>query len=134
MGKRKENTTEQWLCGRNSVLGGPGNHYIRLANSLINCRAFRDLSANAQLLYLRMCLYARGNFSFTYPRKEHSKDMTQATFEKCKEELIQKGFIKLERSGKCTRTNNVYSFCYDWKNAVQCEECKLCGDQPRPGE
>ena len=126
MSRKRETATEQWLCCKDNSLGSPGNHYIRLTNSLINCRAFRELSVNAQMLYIRMCMHARGKYTFTYPRKEHANDMSQATFQKCKEELIKNGFIKLAQSGRCTRTDNVYTFSYDWKNAARCEECGLC--------
>lgn len=38
------------------------------------------------------------------------------SFQRYLQELIDAGFIQLNRSGKTTRTANDYSFCFDWYN------------------
>lgn len=41
---------------------------------------------------------------------------SSGTFNSAKKELIEKGFIKITRTCKCSRLPNKYQFISDWSN------------------
>lgn len=60
---------------------------------------------------------AAGRINFQIPASKLEKyGIPRKSFQRYLQELIDAGFIQLNRSGKTTRTANDYSFCFDWYN------------------
>ena len=90
--------------------------FIQVGNTLIMSKEWQELSAGARLLYLSMAMEAAGLQQFVFPlavAKKHG--FCAGSFRRYIPELIEHGFIELVKSGKETRTKNVYCFAFGWK-------------------
>ena len=106
--KRKRNDIQRGLICR---LGD--RHHFRLYESLADNEGFLNLTPAAQMLYLRMGLASKGKMEFQFPHSAYSKYMTNATFQKCKRQLIEAGFIT-ETRYRCSK--NTYRLSNEWLN------------------
>ncbi len=78
---------------------------------------FINLSYSARILYIYMKLWAAGRDEVEYAWSNASKILgSSGTFNSSKKELIDKGFIKITRTCKCSRLPNKYQFISDWSN------------------
>ena len=107
---RKKKELEFWLYYED-----PKTRFIRLGADLVNSKKFCKMSNGAQLIYIRMALFACGKSSFTFPFSVWQSFISKSAFSRAKQELIQNGFIRLTENGSNTRTPNRYEFCSDWK-------------------
>lgn len=84
-------------------------------NQLCN-EKFMKLPLNAQMLYVYMLDYSNGSMETTFPHRFYKTIMTTPTFNKCIEELQDKGFIEIMERGKFNHKPNVYRFTDKWYN------------------
>lgn len=106
--KRKSNDIQRGLICRTD-----DRHHFRLYESLADNEGFLNLTPAAQMLYLRMGLASKGKMEFQFPHSAYSKYMTNATFQKCKRQLIETGFIT-ETRYRCSK--NTYRLSNEWLN------------------
>ena len=91
-------------------------HYVRISKSLLQHKAFTELSFSARHLYLCMCEGCANKLSFKFAHGHYTAyGFTKPTFTRARNELIRAGFLSLEKCGKTNRTPNVYRWCFDWK-------------------
>ena len=62
-----------------------------------------------------MRIESAGNKSFKFPHAKYRSYMTKPTFQKAKQELIDKGFIDVIQNNKNLRKANIYAFSDRWK-------------------
>lgn len=79
------------------------------------------------LLYMKLQMYAErkkpipdDKSTFTFPRnkwleKYHIYSSDNSSFYRDRDVLLERGFIELVRSGKNTRTKNIYRYSDKWK-------------------
>ena len=90
--------------------------FLQIGVSLLESKAFQELSPATRLLYLAMCEDAAGRQSFEFPRSRFahygiSNTAARAGIKK----LIEAGFIVCEFSGKINREANRFRFSFAWK-------------------
>jgi hypothetical protein len=91
--------------------------YIRLSKDMLLNKNFLSLSYSAFKLYTYMILWAAGRDEIEYAWSNAKKILkSSSTFDKAKKELIEKGFMKITRTSKCSRQPNMYKFISDWHN------------------
>lgn len=89
--------------------------HIRLTKDMLMNKTFISLSYSARILYIYMKLWAAGREEVEYAWSVASQVLgSSATFNSSKKELIEKGFIKITRTCKCSRLPNRYQFISDW--------------------
>ncbi|MFF2907672.1 hypothetical protein [Paenibacillus sp. NPDC057934] len=97
-------------------ISSKGRH-LRITQSMMESRAWKELSCHSITLYLYM--KAKFNYdnendiSFTYA--EGQQLMTEPTFAKSLDQLNDLGFIKVVKGGWTTRTATIYGFSDQWK-------------------
>ena len=80
-------------------------------------KTFLSLSYSTVEIYMFMKLWAAGRDEVEYSWSNAHKVLgSSSTFDKAKKELINKGFIKVIRTCKCSREPNMYKFISDWQN------------------
>lgn len=94
---------------------GIEERYIRLGNSQMLHPATMGLSDKAARIYNYMLLEAGGKREFTFPRSKYSKLAGNDVFQRAKDELIEKGFIKVKQNNANLRKANIYEFSEAWK-------------------
>lgn len=91
--------------------------HIRLTKDMMLNKNFLSLSYSAFKIYAYMTLWAAGRDEVEYAWSNAKKILgSSSTFDKAKKELIEKGFIKIIRTSKCSREPNKYKFISDWQN------------------
>lgn len=91
--------------------------YLRLADNMMNSKAWLKLSCFAIALYVT--IKAKYNFtnendlSFTY--QEGYKLMAKATFTKALDELIDYGFIYIVRQGTLNKECTIFGLSSEWR-------------------
>lgn len=110
---RKKKPLSPWVTAKDD---GIETRFIQIGNSFLLHPAWLNLSAGAKVLYIHMSLESGGKIEFKMPHKVYSKFTTRPTFQKAKNELIKAGFIEVKKCGANTRTENIYRFCFEWKN------------------
>ena len=90
----------------------PSNHdaFVRVSFSLLRNPSFKSLSANAQVLYIRMMAEAKGKWEFQFPQRCYHGIMARATFQRAKNELIDAGFIEQMPTNKCDGLATTFRF------------------------
>ena len=67
------------------------------------------------MLYLCMSMESGGKREFIFPASAFEKyGVAVSSARRYIEELADGGFIVVKSSGKCTRTANIYEFCFNW--------------------
>lgn len=94
---------------------GIEQRYIRLGNSQMRHPTFLMLSDKAKVIYFNMLLESEGKREFTFPRSKYSVVAGHTVFQRAKDELIEKGFIKEKQNNANLRKANIYEFSEDWK-------------------
>lgn len=89
--------------------------YFRMGASLMASEAMRSLSGSAFKIYCYMKIESAGNRSFKFPHAKYRSYMSKPTFQKAKQELIDKGFIDVVQNNKNLRKANIYAFSDRWK-------------------
>lgn len=97
---------------------GIEQRYIRLGNSQLLHPAMLSLSDKAKIVYIHMLLEAGGKREFTFPRSKYNRIAGHTVFQNAKEELIQKGFIRIRQNNANLRKANIYEFSEEWKNYI----------------
>jgi hypothetical protein len=97
-------------------VGSNGKH-LRLANSMMESKAWQELTCYSITLYLHIKMkYNYKNeddISFTYAEGE--KLMSEQTFRKSIAQLINLGFIKVVREGWTIRKCTIFGLHNQWK-------------------
>lgn len=91
--------------------------FVQIGDTLLHNERFKALSPGAFKLYVCCSMEAAGRINFQIPASKAEKyGIPRKSFQRYLQELIDAGFIQLNRSGKTTRTANDYSFYFDWYN------------------
>lgn len=97
---------------------GSSDRHLRLTQSMMLSKAWGELSCHSITLYVHMKLKFNykneDDISFTYA--EGKKLMSERTFMKSIEQLIDLGFIKIVRQGWTSREPNIFGFSDQWKH------------------
>ena len=88
--------------------------HIRLTSSMLLSDNYLSLSNSAKVVYNYMKLWACGETIFQYPKSNAKKYMTEKTFLKAKDELIEKGFIEFISGNRYAHLPNTYKFSNKW--------------------
>jgi len=98
---------------RNKIDG----NYSVIEHNLANSEAFKNLKANTKWLYIEFKLRFHGDnrkhIIFTY--QEAEKIMHKATFVKCRNKLIERGFIDIIKRGGFYNQPTIYGLSDRWK-------------------
>lgn len=112
----KNCTVSPWLSARPDNQEG---RFIQAGNSLLLSEKYGKLPASAKHLYLCAAMESGGRREFTFPASAMKKyHINRATAQTALTKLEEQGFIKKIRCGKCTRTENVYKFSFEWKGII----------------
>jgi len=122
MGQRKRRNFEAWQSKN-----GNSNRHIALYFDMYESMAFKELSANEVMLYLRMLskftpIYSNNiqisttSNNISIPKAEYIKMMSQRTFMQSIDHLIELGFVKLVKSQFAEKKCNIYGFNDMWQN------------------
>ncbi len=65
-----------------------------------------------------MLLESGGKREFTFPRSKYSKLAGHDVFQRAKDELIEKGFIRVKQNNANLRKANIYEFSEAWKTYI----------------
>lgn len=91
------------------------SHWSKNFPSLHRHKAFRNMRFSSRELYSCACAVAtERQFHLTKVEAEEF-GFNEMTFRRAIKELISNGFIRVVRSGKTTRTANIYEFIDEWK-------------------
>ena len=113
MARKKITPFNPWqTCKEN----GKEERYIRLGNSQLLHPSMIGLSDKAKVIYMYMLLESGGKKEFCFPRSKYKKICGNDAFQRAKDELINKGFIKEKQNNANLRKPNVYEFLADWKD------------------
>ena len=112
MARTKKTPFAPWQTCKES---GIEERYIRLGNSQLLHPAMLDLSDKARTIYIYMLLESGGKREFTFPRSKYSKIAGHTVFQNAKDELLQKGFIRVKQNNANLRKANIYEFSDGWK-------------------
>lgn len=94
---------------------GVEQRYVRLGNTQLMHVAVMELSDKAYRIYIHMLLESAGQRTFTFPRSKYKPFCGNTSFQRAKNELIEKGFIREIQCNKNLRKPNEYEFLGDWK-------------------
>lgn len=98
--------------------------------SMIQSKAWENLTNNARVLYLYMKLQYYGQKAIPDREQEYfyfNKGMWKTTYKlytnqnqfyKDRNLLIENGFIEIEQNGKNTRTKTIYRFSDKWQQVI----------------
>ena len=96
--------------------------FHKISDDMVQSKAWKELEYISIFLYFYMktkfTKYKDGTNNannISIPKSEYSKLMTQRTFEKNIDQLINLGFIKVVRGGYNTRECTLYGFSAMWK-------------------
>lgn len=112
MAKHKITPFEPW---ETKNANGVEKRYFRMGATLMASEQMRSLSSSAFKIYCYMRIESGGNRSFKFPHVKYRSYMSKPTFQKAKQELIDKGFIDVVRNNKNLRMANIYAFSERWK-------------------
>lgn len=112
MARPKKTPFSPWQTCKDS---GIEERYIRLGNSQLLHPAMISLSDKAKTIYIYMLLESGGERDFTFPRSKYNKLAGHSVFQGAKDELIEKGFIKVKQNNANLRKANIYEFSDEWK-------------------
>lgn len=115
MAKRKPTPFAPWQSDKPD---GIEKRYIRLGNSQLLHPAMMSLSDKAFRIYVQMLLEAGGSKEFEFPRAKYKKIAGNTVFQNAKQELVNKGFIKVKQCNKNLRKPNVYEFSGEWRQYI----------------
>ena len=94
--------------------------FVQLGATLLQHENFVKLNGKTQMIYIFMCLEAKGQPTFQFPRALAQKvyGICPRTLINAVVELEKAGFIKKVGGGQSTRTATDYAFSYDWKRTI----------------
>lgn len=112
---RKKTTLKEWETAY--IDPSKEKYWCSHGSSLEDSEQVSKLSHPAYRLLSIMLRACAGKQEFTCSQGFAKKrGLPPSTFEKAKNELIEKGFIKKVESGKLTRTPSRFMWLNDWKN------------------
>ncbi len=101
-----------WLSARADRSEG---RFLQIGNSLLLSKAFQNLSAGAQMLYVNMAMESGGRRDFIFPRSAAKKyGVSPRSLLRYIDELAGAGFIE-KASMANLRQPNEYRFSFIWK-------------------
>ena len=113
MSRQKKKPLSPWVTAKPD---GMEKRFIQIGDTLVYHPAWLALSAGAKVLYLYMCMESGGKNEFIIPQRVYGRFTDGKAFRRAKKVLIDAGFIEIAHNGANTRTENIYRFCYGWKN------------------
>lgn len=112
MGRKKQ---YKWPPWKSAAASGIEKRFVQLAGSQLESFRTKGLSGSAFKLYVYMLLESCGKKEFTFPHSTYKELMAKPTFEKAKQELINKGYIEIKQNNANLRKPNVYEFTHKWQ-------------------
>lgn len=117
--RKKNKVFESWQTNGNS-------NFMQIFYDMFDSKAWKELNAHDCFLYLYMLrkhqrkvtsgYIEKSNYNdISMPKSEYEKIMSNKTFYKCIDNLIEHGFVRVIRSGYAEKTCNIYSFSDTWK-------------------
>jgi len=105
MSKKKKN--------KNKIDGS----YSVIEHNIINSEAFKSLSIHAKWLYFEFKLRYHGDnkYKIIFPYREAKRIMSKDTFTKCKNKLIENGFIDIIKRGGFYHQATIYGLSERWR-------------------
>ena len=115
MARKKYTDFKAWETAKKEK--GPERQFSRISATLLQHPAFTALKPGARLVYLTMVMAAAGKREFNFPRASYTGLYGLSHNIVCNAipDLVKAGFIQVKRSGKNTRTPNIYRFVSTWK-------------------
>jgi len=91
--------------------------YAQIEFKLIESEAFKDLSIHAKWLYVefRHRFYGTNQYHIIFTQKEVKEMMSINTFYKCRDKLIERGFIDIVKRGGLERQPMIYGLSDRWR-------------------
>lgn len=89
--------------------------HIRLTASMLLSDNYLKLSNSAKVVYSYMKLWACGENVFQYSQSNSNKYMSNKTYIKARDELIDKGFIEYVATNQFAHIPNSYKFSDKWR-------------------
>lgn len=118
MPKKKLRDPQYWLTGPKGGKSANGKPlpFAQLYADLLQSEQFRELAPGEQILYIDMCVEAKGQVSFEFPKATAAQyGISSTTLRRCLPKLIKAGFISVESNNRTLRKPNKYRFEIDWK-------------------
>ena len=116
MSREKRTPLNPW----ESILPAAEKHFSRLGDSLLDSPVFNELSPYARLLYMYMVRAAAGKRDFTFQHSFYKRyGITDATFGRLRDELVNAGFITVLKNNRTVRKANIYQFSTTWKEKIK---------------
>jgi len=105
MSKKKKN--------RNKIDGS----YSVIEHNITNSEAWKDMNIHARYLYFEFKLRYHGDnrYNIIFPYREAIKIMSVNTFIKCRNKLIERGFIDVIKRGGLEKQPAIYGLSDRWK-------------------
>jgi len=105
MKKKKKN--------KNSIDGS----YSVIEHNIINSEAWKDLNVHAKWLYFEFKLRYHGDnkYKIIFPCREAIEIMTNRTFIKCRNRLIENGLIDIIKRGGFYHQATIYGLSERWR-------------------
>ncbi len=118
MARKKQQVFDTWQTSR-------GGRFLSLYMDMLQSEAWQQLGAYEIQLYIYMLskqshrvekgiIWNSNKDNISIPKKEYREMMSQDSFERAIDNLIDKGFIKLVENRYCVRKCNIYGFNDMW--------------------
>jgi len=91
--------------------------FAAITKEMANSAAYKQLNHSSVRAFIHICLAQKDgsgdNIKFTY--KQAAEFMKQETFNKAITQLVEVGFLDLQRSGACFGKKNIYKKSERWR-------------------
>lgn len=109
---KSDGRIKRWLTASANQKEG---RFIQVGDTLVHNKRFISLTVGARYFYLLAAMEAAGERNFQFPASRmEALGIPVRTGRRHLQELEAAGFIEIIRSGKNTRTENDYQFCFRW--------------------
>ena len=118
MPKKKLRDPPYWLTGPKGGKSANGKPlpFAQLYADLLQSEQFQELAPGEQILYIDMCVEAKGQMEFEFPKATAAQyGFGSTTLRRCVPKLIKAGFISVVENNRTRRKPNKYRFEIDWK-------------------
>lgn len=118
MPRRKPQDPPYWLTGPKGGKSANGKQlpFAAIYADLLQSEQFQELAPGEQILYIAMCVEAKRQATFEFPKATAAQyGFGGTTLRRCVPKLIDAGFISVVENNRTRRKPNVYRFELDWK-------------------
>lgn len=118
MPKKKLRDPPYWLTGPKGGKSANGKQlpFAAIYTDLLQSEQFQELAPGEQILYIDMCVEAKGQVRFEFPKATAERyGISNAALRRCLPKLIKAGFISIESNNRTLRKPNKYRFEMNWK-------------------